>query len=876
MTIRSARSMTAAACVGFAAATTTGVAQLLTPSVFSIESDVELDFPLDAEFTPDGSRFLVTGYDSRNVVVYDAATDALLDDVPVSGRASGIAIDPAGTTAYVALFDQNALSVVDLVSGTEVEVIPLPTVRQPLAVKVMPIGDVVVVTGAQVGDAAVIDTSTRTVLRTFDELRPISNGATPSNQTWSFFWNSFEVLDADRVVNAAIQLRPAPPPASGNVAEPEIQIANVRTGVVTRLRTDPFAGNAPLDAPIDVAVSADGSTIVASNGLSSTGGKLWVIDPASETIVGRVTDGSNVFSGGRVVVSTDGSRAAVSDGNTVLIFDVATGARLFTVNTSALGAVNDLLALDGGQRVLAALGSGAAVIDFATGSATFNTLDAEFVLGATSPVGSRGVVFGQSRGEVFASIDAGSVATPSDVGLLGGAPEADGLTWVAVSRDGSTAAATFSATDTVAIIDIPAQTVTDFVGVGDRPERAVFSPDGDVLIVPNEDSSFVSVVDLSVGPPVVVDVSLAVNGTTGFGAHSAVVSPDGLFAYVHSTDTPDQLYKVDLTSLTTVASLQTGNSTVVTNTNTRVNNFVELSPDGRWLAVPASEDDFTLLVDTFNFSFAGAQFLFDGFGPHEAAFSPDSTKLAIANEADDTVSVFDVSVVPAAAGGFRSVGGQNLFPDQATTSSPRQVEWLSDTEFLVLNRSPEAIPGTSSTPGQQNFSVDLIDASDIGSPTLSNISVRFTGLPGFRPTELVVDRAQRRFLLSNSRLSFSTGGMNPIGFNKAGSVRSYDADSGSLLQEFPQSDSRATHGVASGDGSRAVFAGATGDTLITFALGCIADLNDDGDANANDVGLFVAALGSQDPISDFASPAGVFDAIDLIGFLRAADQPPCQ
>jgi YVTN family beta-propeller protein len=66
------------------------------------------------KFTPDGKRVLVSQFFGPDVVVYDATTSAVVAKVPAGRGAAGILIEPGGGRAFVALWRDNAIEVIDL------------------------------------------------------------------------------------------------------------------------------------------------------------------------------------------------------------------------------------------------------------------------------------------------------------------------------------------------------------------------------------------------------------------------------------------------------------------------------------------------------------------------------------------------------------------------------------------------------------------------------------------------------------------------------------------------------------------------------------------------------------------------------------------
>jgi YVTN family beta-propeller protein len=66
------------------------------------------------KFTPDGRRVLVSQFFGPDVVVYDAESTAVVARIPAGRGSAGIQIEPNGARAFVALWRDNALEVIDL------------------------------------------------------------------------------------------------------------------------------------------------------------------------------------------------------------------------------------------------------------------------------------------------------------------------------------------------------------------------------------------------------------------------------------------------------------------------------------------------------------------------------------------------------------------------------------------------------------------------------------------------------------------------------------------------------------------------------------------------------------------------------------------
>ncbi|MEM9082657.1 MAG: hypothetical protein AAGB34_03600 [Planctomycetota bacterium] len=856
------------------------------PAVFSAEPAVELDLPQDLQYAPDGASFFVSGYDSQNIQEYDASTGALLNDFAVPGNASGFAINAAGTFAYVTLYEQSAVAKVDLSSG-EVTTIPTPNVARPHTATIMPLGDVLVVTNGATGNTAIINLTTDSVVETTTWFHSFTNvGISFGIGTPAYRFNDVVPIDNDYVVSANESIRADPGPFNSRI--PEIQFLNVRTGVVERILTDPLNGDATIDKPFDAAVSGDGSTLVVANRNGNVG-TVWVVDIATRTISSRYTDFGNTFSTGNVFVNQDGSRALVADGGQLVVVDLATGVfgpRLSTNNVGSGGfAVSDLFGTGdtvfGGNEFIPIvnLPSPPAAV-----TVSYNPTALDFAeIGNASPVAPEAAITNMLglKAEQFVIVESGSVKGTGDVQRLGDNPEADVARWVAVSPNGDFAATSNQLTDNVGIFDLTDNSLVGYFDVGQFPQFPTFTPDGNKVIVPNNNSNFVSIIDIP--NTTVQDVSIASGGSpAGVGGSYVQVSPDGNFAYVLSTDSPETLYRLNLnTNLVDGAPIQVSDAD-----DERVNNLA-MSPDGSMLAIPGVFSDDLTIIDTATFTIK--ETLFGLLEPTEAAFSPDNRFLAVANRLDNSVEVFDVTGPNAVFTNELIIsGGSDAIPDdccnQQATDDPTQVEWLDNNTLLVLNSGAEIDGTTNDANGvrQRAYSVTKIDvtnhpAVDVDCTdgcdlTEIPIIISDSDAQPERANEMVVDPVNGNFLVSFGSRSISTGGGRPVNINNQGFIRSYSATTGALLQEFAGSDSYIQYGTRSADNSRIVFVAPHGEDLNSFTIvqdasPCPGDANGDLIVNVDD---FIAVLlnfgsdGSNGGDANSDSVVNVQDFIDVL------------
>ncbi|RMH10173.1 MAG: YncE family protein, partial [Planctomycetota bacterium] len=330
----------------------------------------EADAPSDVVFTADGSTIIIAHRESRNLILWDAATRTFLGEVPISGAAQGLDVTPDGTTAVVANLDNDTVSIVDLGSLAETSIVPAGL--NPGVVKISPAGDVAAVSITGSSELAVLDIATATIVRTIPNIgywMRVSFSPEPTASSIQF--SEIHFIDNDRVINI-------------DRFNNELQIANVRTGSVTRI---PVAPNG-----MDVSVSLDGTTAAITH--TSSTRLITLVDLASETVSGTVSTPEDLW--GEIALNTDGSKAVVAVLNASRVVDLTTG----TVGPSLFTAsVNQMITTHDGQYVLC-VGYYGALIGFASGSVeVFTNARVSTEFGAVSAVDHRAAMCSTTFGD---------------------------------------------------------------------------------------------------------------------------------------------------------------------------------------------------------------------------------------------------------------------------------------------------------------------------------------------------------------------------------------------------------------------------------------------------------------------------------------------
>jgi YVTN family beta-propeller protein len=309
--------------------------------------------------------------------------------------------------------------------------------------------------------------------------------------------------------------------------------------------------------------SARVAAVVASVGLL-----LAMLAPAAQAVgpVDTFFVGSNPT---RVAISADGATAYVtntgttgSPGNTVAIYEIATGTSISTVFVGT-GPESIVLNPAGTKLYVANRTSGTVSVISTATNLVINTISVG--VGATdiafSPDGSRAYV---SRYNASGLTDVIDTATETALTPISGTP-----VWsrgVAVSPDGQILYVTGSNADQLFLVDLSTNTVSAGISVGDFPTRLAVSADGaTVYVVNNTTFGTVSVFDTA-SATVVDTINLG-----GF-PDDIVLSPDGTRAYVPNLSN-DTVSVIDLATNVEFTQVFAGNEP----------RGIAISPDGRTL-----------------------------------------------------------------------------------------------------------------------------------------------------------------------------------------------------------------------------------------------------------------------------------------------------
>lgn len=559
----------------------------------------EGDVPTAVRYTPDGARIVVAHRDSRNLVVFDAATLTFAGEVALSGGPADLAISSSGTRAVTANQFEDTASVVDLVTLTEIAVVPVGD--QPGLVRITPNGATAVVGNTVSQDVSVIDVATAT-----ETLRipgagfaaTLSAAFEPGVVTMSFY--DLALVDDTTAI------------APDSIND-EIDFFDLATGAVSSIPS--------LADPREIAVTPNGATAVVTHFGSVQ--QITVVDTATQAITKTIPVGQNLW--GPITIRPDGSKAVAAILNACVVVDLATNAVSPSLNTAT---VNALRTTADGNYALG-VGFRGPLISYATETIVkeLNNVVSTAV-GDVAPVGTQGAMAANTFGEDLIVVRTNGAAGFLEAQLTSGAPpEGDRARFVAVSCDAQCAVTSNVLSDTASIVDLQTG-ATSIVAVGDRPAEVEITPSGTTAVVANLDSPFVSVIDL--GTQSVTNVPTSTRNS------EVEISPDGQFAYV-AVVVADGVWRIDLgTNTVSGPKLTTGQMGSV-GYAFQQSSGLTLSHDGATLVACNSFDDTITVIDTAAWSVVATVPV--GDFPTRALFSANDGRVFVANRDGDTVTV---------------------------------------------------------------------------------------------------------------------------------------------------------------------------------------------------------------------------------------------
>ena len=364
----------------------------------------------------------ITNFNENTVSVVNYDTNSVVNTIPVVAGPQGLPLNPAGpsgvvinaegTRLYVANQSNNTVSVIDLLAGKEIDVIPVGI--KPLGVALNPAGTRLYVANEGSNAISTIDTATNQVVLTVPGAIGIAVGAAPRGL----------VVQPDGryiyVANAGSNPGNNEPKVAGTISL--VDVDNNLEILSIRLDVGPTGEG---EGPEGITRTPDGSKVFFSSSLSGT---ISMIDTSINRILATIRVGKQPRG---LAMHPDGSKVYVanSGSNTLSVVDTTTYAVLKTipVGTNPRGvSVNPA-----GSRVY--------VANFGSNTVSVISTDTQTII-ATVPVGKSPWAFGWFIGPMqplqaptFNPLG-GTFEVPQAVTLSAPDPNA----WIRYTTDGGT------------------------------------------------------------------------------------------------------------------------------------------------------------------------------------------------------------------------------------------------------------------------------------------------------------------------------------------------------------------------------------------------------------------------------------------------------
>lgn len=647
----------------------------LTPAFVATGGAPEGDGPSDVQYTPDGATIVVAHRESKNIVLFNAATRAFIRAIDVGGAAQAVAIAPDGVTAVVAVLDTREAVFVNLSTGAEIARVPVGAA--PGVVKINAAGTRAVVGNAFDSSVTVIDMATQTEIHTIGGVgftQTIS--ATPESGQTGLAYSEFEFVNNSTIVNA-------------NRFNDRLDFVNIETGDVTQVPT--------VDAPAGVAVSASGAILAVSHAGSLA--RVSVVDVPSRTVTTVITMPSTPD--GPICINGAGTKAVVSVPNAAHVVDLVAGTVSPSINTASNSGW--LTTADGNYAV--GVGFRGSLISFATSSLVKDLNNyVSTSIGAVSPVDSRAALVAPNFGEDLVTVTTnGAAGAFEGVVFTGPDPEFDRTRMGAITPSGSRAAAVGMVSDSLAVFDTASGSIISRARTGQRPGGVGLTSDGSKAVVANLDDFFATIHNVTTNTTTTVPM--------GRRAGLALISPDGQYAYLPVIADGDGVHRINLNTLAQDGpKLLTGDMGSVAYAFSPVSGAT-LSPDGSVLVTCNSFSNTISIIDTA--AWTVVRNLPVGTFPTYAAFSPDGGTLYVSNSngstSVDTVSVVSMAGASSSVVATISVGNAPWIIEVGATHA-YVLNTQSFNEVLVIDRASNAVTGTIDLP-ELGIGMELDDAA---------------------------------------------------------------------------------------------------------------------------------------------------------------------
>jgi len=604
-----------------------GSAPLMSAFV-SVNVPPEGDTPSEIAFSADGANIVIAHRDSHNLVVFDAATRAVLQVIDVTGSPNSLALSSDNVHAVTANLFEDTASILDLVAGVEVAVVAVGD--QPGIVRITPDGTTAIVGNTLDGSLSVVD------IQTASEVRVIQNAGFTQITSFGAWGVTYRFTDF------------ALTPDNTTIIFPDnfgqlINFFDIATGSATGIVPDP--------SPYGIDLSPDGTSCVIAH--SHPESRVTVVDVATQSITKTIAVGGPAASVPPIVIDPSGTKCVVTVLNGVRVVNLVTdlvGGVLSTGSVRSLGTTADgLFCVVGNYQASLVSYTSESIVASLMSSTTPDGL-------AVSPADARAATIHALRKEHMEVLDVSGPGGSLEGGVpTGPEPEGDKARGVAVSADGTTAVVINNHSQNATVIDLLTASISDVVPTGERPGGVALTPDGGTAVVANLDSSFATVIDLVTGTPTNVDISRR--------GSAVVISPDGQYAYIPVVADGDGVWRIDLNTMSVDGGkIFTGNMGGVGYVFDTASG-IALSHDGATLVTCGSFDNDVSIIDTATWTELARVSV--GAFPTRAAFAPNDATIYVSNKNNDTVSLVSNAAGASAVTDTISVGDQ---PFELTTN----------------------------------------------------------------------------------------------------------------------------------------------------------------------------------------------------------------
>lgn len=478
------------------------------PALVDLGSDIEGDGPTDLAYTADGSRYVVSHALTNNLTVFDAATNSLLFEVPLSGSPVEFDISPDGLWAATANAAENTLSLLDVATWTEQHVVPVG--EMPLSIEFTPDSQRLVARSFEDPELSVVDVSTGVIQLTVPSGKALFQAY--RDRYRQVFWLDVpELFCMDS--STAMYL---------NTDTDTLDFVDLDTGALDSMALGGL--------PRNMGFTAGTPRVVAT-----ASGRVKVINPFTRTLL-RDYDPS--FSPkGAIAVQPGGAFAAVGTDDGVMVMRLSNGNE-GNIASSLTTAYDILLTNDGSHAI--SVNSKGSLISFAQMKEVGRVHQGEEIfIGAVSPIADVGAFASAIHTEKLIVSD----LDPAQPGVLlehptGGAPEFDGGFYTAISEDGSIAIVLHRVSANATVLDPRTGAILGRFEVEEAPQRVGITPDKTKAVVTSYEADFVTIVDLSTFETASVEI--------GDRTSHVLFSPDSRYAYVARVATQPEVWRIDL------------------------------------------------------------------------------------------------------------------------------------------------------------------------------------------------------------------------------------------------------------------------------------------------------------------------------------------